>query len=236
MAVAARNLMSMNVWAGACYVSFPIFYPSGASCVVKVEPFGSGFEVSDYGATYREVDHLGLGGSFYKTAKKFADEIGAFIRSQAITCHATIDTLAVTMASVAQAAADVAGKIEARAGSSAEQQIQAELVGRLERLFGRDAVKPEDHLIGQSAKDWKVDAVVHSGGKQIAFDFVRNNAQSIYAVAAKFHDIRAVDEPPLAVAVVEDKEALGVYHSILAQAGRVIEASQSDDAFRRAAA
>lgn len=236
VAIAARNLMSINVWAGAAYVSFPIFYPSGTSCVVKVEPYGSGFLVSDYGATYREVDHLGLGSGFTKSAKKLANEIGASIREQTIVARASLDTLAMTMASVAQASADIAAKMESRAGSSVEQQIHAELVGRLERVFGHDAVKPDDHLIGQSAKEWTVDAVVHSGGRQIAFDFVRNNAQSVYAVAAKFHDIRAVDQPPLAVAVVEDKKALGVYHGLLAQAGRVIESGQSDETFVKAAA
>lgn len=236
VAIAARQLMSVNVWAGAAYVSFPIFYPSGTSCVVKVEPRGSGFWVSDYGATYREVDHLGLGSGFTKSAKKFATEIGAAVRGQEIVSSATIDTLAMTMASIAQASAEIAAKMEARAGSSAELQIQAELIGRLERVFGQEAVKPDDPLIGQSAKQWTVDAVVYSGGRQIAFDFVRNNAQSVYAVAAKFHDIRAVDRPPLAVAVVESKEALGVYHSLLTQAGRVIEADQSDDTFKKAAA
>jgi hypothetical protein len=236
VAIAARQLMSVNVWAGAAYVSFPIFYPSGTSCVVKVEPDGSGFLVSDYGATFREVDHLGLGSGFTKSAKKFADEIGASVRDQEIICHATIDTLAMTMACIAQASSDLAAKMESRAGSSAEQQIQVELISRLERVFGKDAVKPDDPLVGQSAKEWNVDAVVYSGGRQIAFDFVRNNAQSVYAVAAKFHDIRAVERPPLAVAVVESKEALGVYHSLLTQAGRVIEAGQSDETFVRAAA
>ena len=236
VALAARQLMSVNVWAGAAYVSFPIFYPSGTSCVVKVEPRGSGFLVSDYGATYREVDHLGLGAGFARSAKKFAEDIGATVRGQEIVSPASIDTLAMTMASIAQASAEVAAKMEARAGSSAELQIQAELIGRLERVFGKDAVKPDDPLVGQSAKEWTVDAVVYSGGRQIAFDFVRNNAQSVYAVAAKFHDIRAVDNPPVAVAVVEDKEALGVYHSLLTQAGRVIEVDQSDDTFMRAAA
>lgn len=236
VAVAARQLLSINVWAGSAYVSFPVFYPSGTSCVVKIEQSGPGFLVSDYGATYREVDHLGLGSRFTKSAKKFADGINASVRDHELTAYATLDTLAMTMASVAQASAEIAAKMVSRAGSSAEQQIQAELLSRLERLFGRDAVKPDDPLIGQSAKEWKVDAVVYSGGRQIAFDFVRNNAQSVYAVAAKFHDIRAVESPPVAIAVVESKEALGVYHSLLTQAGRVIEASQSDETFVRAAA
>lgn len=236
VAIAARELMSINVWDGASYVSFPIFYPSGASCVVKVEPRGAGFEVSDYGATYREVDHLGLGSGFTKSAKKLASEIGAGVRDRAILSFATLDTLAGTMASIALVSSEIAAKMIDKVGTSAEQQIHVELIGRLEQVFGYDAVKPEETLVGQSAKTWSVDAVVHSGSRQTAFDFVRNNAQSVYAVSAKFHDIRAVDHAPLAVAVVESKEALGVYHSILTQAGRVIESSQPDEAFLRAAA
>ena len=233
---AARQLTSVNVWAGASYVSFPIFYPSGSSCVVKVEPCGTNFLVSDYGAAFREVEHLGLGSGFAKSAKKVCEGYGIEVRDRTITDVATLETLAITMATLAQLSANVAAKMIDRAGSSSEQQVHLELLGRLEQVFGRDAVRPEGKLVGQSAKSWVVDAVVYTTGRQTAFDFVRNNAQSVYAVAAKFHDIRAVEQPPLAVAVVESKEALGPYHSILAQAGRVIEASQSDEVFLRAAA
>ncbi|MEL7719158.1 hypothetical protein AAG598_03880 [Citromicrobium bathyomarinum] len=236
MAVAARELMSVNVWAGASYVSFPIFYPSGATCVIKVEPQGSGFEVSDYGATYRELEHLGLGAGFARSANKLAAEVGATVKDRAITAYATVDTLATTMADVAMVAAASATKMVEKVGTTTEQQIQLELVGRLQSVFGRDAVNTEEKIPGQSAKEWRVDAVVHRGSMQIAFDFVRNNPQSIYAVSAKFHDIRAVERPPLAVSVVESKDDLGLYHSILSQAGRVIESSQPDEAFLRAAA
>ena len=236
VAIAARELMSVNVWAGASYVSFPIFYPSGGSCVVKVEPSGSGFEVSDYGATYREVEHLGLGNGFTNSAKRLAAEVGASIRNKAITSYATVETLAATMADIALLSSTVAAKMVEKVGSTTEQQIQLELVGRLRSVFGAEAVSTEEKIAGQSAKEWRVDAVVHSGGAQIAFDFVRNNPQSIYAVSAKFHDIRAVERPPLAVSVVESKADLGLYHSILSQAGRVIESGQSDEAFLKAAA
>lgn len=236
VAIAARHLMSVNVLAGASYVSFPLFYPSGSACVVKVEAVGDTFEVSDYGATYREVDHLGLGSGFAKSAQKIVSEIGGKVRDQAIICRARVDTLAMTMADVALASAQVAAKMIDKVGTSLEQQIQLELVGRLEKIFGKDAVQPDERISGQSAKEWEVDALVHHGGALIVFDFVRKRAQSVYAVSAKFHDIRAVERPPLAVAVVESKEELGPYHSILAQAGRVIEASQTDDVFMRAAA
>lgn len=236
VALAAQSLMAVNVWAGASYVSLPFFYPSGTTCVVKVERVGSQFIVSDYGATFREVDHLGLGSSFTKSAKKVANEVGAVVKNNEITCSATLETLAMTMATIAQVSSEIAAKMVSKVGTSAEQQIQAELVTKLERIFGREAVQVDEKLIGQSAKDWTVDAVVYRGGRQIAFDFVRNSAQSVYAVAAKFHDIRAIEAPPLVVAVVEDKQALGFYHSILTQAGRVIEADQADEVFERAVA
>lgn len=236
VALAAQSLLAVNVWAGASYVSFPFFYPSGATCVVKVEPVGSDFIVSDFGATFREVDHLGLGKSFAKSAKNIANEVGAVVKKNEITCSAKLETLAMTMATIAQISSEIASRMISKVGTSTEQQIQAELVTKLERIFGREAVRADEKLIGQSAKDWTVDAVVYRGGRQIAFDFVRNSAQSVYAVAAKFHDIRAVDAPPVAVAVVEDKQALGFYHSILTQAGRVIEAGQADEVFKRAAA
>ena len=154
VAIAARKLMSVNVWSGASYVSFPVFYPSGGTCVVKIEPVGDEFEVSDYGATYREIDHLGLGSGFAKSAQRLVSEIGGRVQDRTIVCRATLATLAMTMADVALVSSQVAANMTEKAGTSHEQQIQLELVARLESIFGKESVKPDENIVGRAFFVW----------------------------------------------------------------------------------
>jgi hypothetical protein len=111
------------------------------------------------------------------------------------------------------------------------------LYDRLVAIFGPSRVKPEGiSLPGMSTNLWEVSAFVELGDHGAVFDAVSKHRNSIYRTATKFHDIAALDNPPRLIAVVHDKEELGVGLALLAQAGRVIEQDQANDVFLRAAA
>jgi hypothetical protein len=70
----------------------------------------------------------------------------------------------------------------------------------------------------------------------VVFQAVGNHPYSVYKAATAFHDLSELPAPPRCIAVVKDKEAMGVNLNVLAQAGRVIQGDQSDDTYRKAAA
>jgi hypothetical protein len=78
--------------------------------------------------------------------------------------------------------------------------------------------------------------LLHTESGLAVFQAVGNHANSIYRASTAFHDLSELPNPPIRIAVVKDKAALGAKLNMLAQAGRVIEDEQPDDVYVRAVA
>lgn len=235
---AVRQLVSVSHWSRAWFVSLPIFYPGGGAVTVKIEHDGrETFSVNDNGFAYREVESLGADRSFSKTANRVALEDGVRANRRLIFADATTVQLAVIISKVGVASWKVAHHICEKVAEHEESVIAQGLYDRLVAIFGAPRVKPEGiSLIGLSTNKWDVSAFVALDDHGVVFDAVSKNRNSIYRTATKFHDLAALDNPPRLVAVVSNKEEMGVGLALLAQAGRVIEEDQSNDVFERAAA
>ncbi|HET7883403.1 MAG TPA: hypothetical protein VFL55_21130, partial [Acetobacteraceae bacterium] len=87
-----------------------------------------------------------------------------------------------------------------------------------------------------SSNGWEVSSLVHLDHRVAVFDVVRNHHSAVYSTSTKFHDLSLLTDPPVTVAVVKDKKAMGAYFGILAQAGHVIQDNEPDSVIKRAAA
>jgi hypothetical protein len=234
---AVRQLVSVTHWANSSFVSLPLFYPGGGAVSVKVETWSaSEFRVSDNGFAYREAESLGAERSFPKTASRIATEQGVSANRRLIYAEGKVNQLAMRIAKVGVASWQVAHHICEKVSIREEAIIAEGLYDRLVSIFG-DRVKPEGvSLVGLSTNSWEVSAFVEMGDHGAVFDAVAKHRNSIYRTATKFHDLAALENPPRLIAVVRDKEELGVGLALLAQAGRVIEDVQADEVFKRAAA
>jgi len=235
-AKAVGQLVSVRAWGDACYVSLPIFYPSGTAVTVKVEKARNGFRVTDSGLAYREIEQVGAERFFASNAKVFAEEIEAATDKRSLVLIAEPDELAAAMADIAGASARMAHKIMAKVGAKGEAEISDHLFERLKVVFGAPRVERSIKIVGPSTKEWEVDAIVNLDDRQAIFQAVPNHHASIYSTSAMFHDLALKDQPPVTVSVVHDKAALGAFLGILSQAGHVIEEGQADPTYERAAA
>lgn len=235
---AVRQLVSVSNWANSSFVSLPLFYPGGGAVSVKIESWSaSEFRVSDNGFAYREVESLGAERSFPKTAGRIASEQGVSANRRLIYAEAGVAQLAMKIAKVAITSWQIAHHICEKVSVHEEAVIAEGLYDRLVDIFGTGRVRPEGiSLVGLSTNSWEVSAFVELGDHGAVFDAVAKHRNSIYRTATKFHDLAALDNPPRLIAVVRDKEELGVGLALLAQAGRVIEDDQANDVFERAAA
>lgn len=235
---AVRQLVSVSNWGNSAFVSLPLFYPGGGAISVKVETWSaSRFRVSDSGFAFREVESLGVERSFPKTASRIASEQGVSANRRLIYSEASVVQLAMKIAKVGIASWQIAHHICEKVSVHEEAVIAEGLYDRLVAIFGASRVKPEGvTLVGLSTNSWEVSAFVELGDHGAVFDAVAKHRNSIYRTATKFHDLAALDNPPRLIAVVRDKEELGVGFALLAQAGRVIEDDQANDVFERAAA
>jgi hypothetical protein len=230
-----RELVRVKRSAGALYVNLPTLYPDGSHVTVRLDQSAAGVRVSDAGFAYREVEDLGSARSFRRTANRIAEAGNVEIGERAIYADATIETLERAIYDVAEASWRIVNVFFERAFEEDEAQLSSELKARLDKVFGEKNVEPGGVLVGFSTTSWPVSALVTVDGHRAAFQAVTDNANSINRASTAFRDISALDPGPKLVAFVRSKAALGPRLSLLAP-GRVIEETQPDKYFLRAAA
>ncbi|HEX8445827.1 MAG TPA: hypothetical protein VF649_04360 [Sphingomonas sp.] len=233
---AARSLLLVRHDGEVSRVALPIFYPSGAAATVEVAQNGPQFLISDAGLAYREAELIGAENLFNRNAAPVAEQFGIDVGKRGFTVSASVDQLAGAMADVAAASVQVAHRICERVAQRSEAAITAHLYERLVAVFGAQKVVPEAEIAGASSHKWRVSALVHVDGKDMAFEAVSNHHSSVYSSATMFHDLSLLERKPVPVAVVKDKASFGAYLSILSQAANVIEDTVPNAALERLAA
>lgn len=233
---AAAELVRVSHWGASSYVALPLFMPSGSAATVRISLAEHGFRVDDGGFAFREIEAIGAERSFPRTAARIASYEGLQTDRRLIFTYATADQLTRAIGDVGAASFAVADEIYRRVGDQGVSDIEDYLRERLETIFPGARIEADEEIKGASAHPWTVTAAIHMDSGLVVFQAVGNHAYSIYKASTAFHDLNELPSPPRCIAVVKDKEALGVNLNVLAQAGRVIQGDQSDDTYRRAAA
>ena len=234
VADAIGQLVRTSRWGESVNVTLPLFYPSGASVCIGVEPTRFGFSVTDNGLAYREADQIGGDRLFSANVAGVVEDIAVWCDSRALLSEARPEALAGAMADVAAASARLAWKVSSKVSKKVQTEIADFLYQRLREIFGGSRVEPHQKLVGPSTKEWEVDVVVHLKDGTAIFQAVSNHHMSVYPAAAMFHDFSLSGPPIASVGVVKSKEAMGAFYNILAQSGNVIEEAQADQAYKDA--
>jgi len=233
---AAADLVRVSHWGDSSYVNLPMFMPGGSPVTVRVSGAGNAFRVDDGGFAFREAEAIGGERSFSRAAARFAQAEGLAVGKRAISTTATADELQRAICDIGAASYSIAHDIYRRIAEDGLDEIQDYLRKRLEAVFQGARIESEQTLKGASTHDWTVSNVIYLADRAVVFQAVGNHAYSIYRASTAFHDLGELPSPPQCVAVVKDLQALGANLNVLAQAGRVIQGDQTDDAYRRAAA
>jgi hypothetical protein len=219
---------------GTFYVNLPLVYPDGSYVTVRLDQVEGGIRVSDAGFAFRQVEEVGAGRSFSRTAAKIAETFDVDTAKRAVFVVVDLEQLNRAIIDVAVASWTIADTICSKVHEE-DEQLQEDLKVRLQKIFGPLKVRDEAKIIGVSANEWDVSAVVNSGKHDTVFQAVANHPSSIYKASTAFRDISGIKKPPKLVAVVRNKKELGQKISLLTPA-TVIEDVQSDEYFRMVAA
>lgn len=233
---AVRELTSIKSWGDASYITLPLIYPSGSFVIARVTQARGGFRVDDGGFAYRELESVGAERSFSRTAEKIIMTDDVMKSGRVIFVEVPEEGLVRAICDVAAASKRVADKIFSRLSETDEAEIEDYLRQRLETIFGVGHVEDGRKIVGSSANEWDVSAIVNDKGRTIVFQAVANHAYSVYRASTAFHDLLELPSAPRLISVVKDKAILGPKLGILAQASRVIQSDQPDFDYRRAAA
>lgn len=228
------SLVRADLINGTYFINLPLLYPDGSFVTVRVDRVERGVRISDFAFAFRQADDLEAGKSFPRLAKRVAEEFDVSVAKNSIFTDVTPELLHRAIIDVGCASWKVADSI-ASSIQEDDNDLLDELKEKLRRVFGSDHVREEAKIVGVSTNAWDVSAVVTAAGRDTIFQAVSSHANSIYKASTAFRDIAGLDKPPNLVAVVRSRNVLGQRLALLAPA-RVIEESQSEDFFLRAAA
>lgn len=234
---AARSLVRVVHGNSRSAVSLPMVYPSGAVATVEVAKISDNlFEITDCGLAYAEAEMIGGEHLFARNASAVAERFEISAGKRSIYFTADFEQLAGAMADVAAASVQVAHRVCERIAQRSEAEIEERIYQKLIRVFGKPKVEQDATISGASAHKWRVSALVHLDGRQMAVEAVSNHHSSVYSSATMFHDLSLLDRKPISIAVVRDKRAMGDYLRILAQAASVIQDDAGEETLKGLAA
>lgn len=220
---------------GVWLVNLPMLYPDGSFVTVRLHQVSGGVRVSDAGFAYREADRVEASRSFRKIANRVAEHFDVQVQKKSICVLATEDELDGAVMDVAEASRRVAEQICQKVWDSEGDELPTALRDRLARIFGEDRLEESASIKGGSTSEWNMSAIVHLPGRDVVFQAVSDNGNSINKASTAFRDLSSLMAPPGLVAIVQSKDAIGARLSLLAPA-RVVEESQPDSFFEAAAA
>ncbi len=233
-----RELVSVRDVDDARFVSLPMLYPDGSNVTVRLTRAETGgICVSDSGFAYHEAESIGAERSFSHLVKGIAEPFGVSSTTRSVFVNTNSENLYRSICDVAAVSWRVAAEIFTRYEKNEPDEIEFadEIRERVRRIFG-SRFRDNNVIVGASTSEWEMSAVVDGAEGQIVFQGVQNYAYSIYKASTAFNDIANAERHPKLIAVVSSKKALGSKLALLSRDGRVIETSQSDAAFLRAAA
>lgn len=233
---AAHRLLSVHRWSDACFINLPLVFPGGGSVTVKLDQVRGGVRVSDGGFAFREIECIGCERSFPRTARGFAESRDLQVDRRTVFVDVPEDQVASAICDVAITSWQIVDRVFSWADEREEEEIADYLRERLVTVFGPQGVSDERTIKGHSSSDWEVAAIVQMPDHLAAFAAVSPHANSIFRTSTAFHDIACLDNPPRLVSVVQSINDLGPKLDLLSQAGRVIEGTQPDEAYVKAAA
>ena len=236
MKAAVTDLVRVRSRGDSTYVSLPLIGPDGSSVTVRITPAESGFRVDDAGFAYHDLERVGAERSFGRTASSIAEIYGLEVTKRSFIAQVSADELFRAICDVGMASWSTIDRVYERINSQDEAEIEEYLRPRLEGIFGASKVEVSNTITGSSANEWPVSAIVRIDGHIAVFQAVGEHANSVYRTSTAFHDLAALPKPPTLISVVKDKNKMGKKLSILAQAGRIIQGDQPDNAYIKAAA
>ena len=230
-----RDLVRVRYSSGSMFVNLPMIYPDGSFVTVRIDACKNGFRVSDNGFTYREMDDIGVGRSFRRSANKLTDKFDVRIGDHIIFADTDLDQMNRAICDVAQCSWQLVHRYFDAVFEEEDVRLSDELNVRLIEIFGANNVEQDVTIIGASTTEWKISARVKINSKHAVFQAVSHSPISINTASTAFRDFSTLDNAPTMVSFVKNKSDLGTRLSLLAPS-TVIEESQSDEIFRRAAA
>lgn len=226
----ARELVTVEFHPGGSFLRTPLLYPGGSTVVVGIDHGPGAYLVSDLGLGHQEAETMGATAIYQRHAPAIAEAAGVkFEHASFFILQVTRDQLPGAVATIANCSQEAVAVAAYKLAERRATEYAQGMYDRLVSLFTKDKVTRDAEFVGASNTKWHVAALVRANRKPAVFEAVMNHHTSIAAASTKFHDIAALEKPPIRVAMVRSKKSLGTYLAVLHQAANVVEDNVSDE-------
>ena len=229
----------MRVWAGegGAFIRTPVLYPGGSTVVVRIEPDGNQFFVSDMGGGYCEADLMSATSLYTRHARKVAKSYGVGFDSHSLfVLKVERDRLSGAVATIAACSQEAVQHISYRLATWRAKDVGERLHDRLVNVFSLSRVKRNPDIQGSTGNVHRFSSLVQTDGRSVIYEPVAAHASSINSAVTRFFDVSRLDDAPRRVAYVRNKEAFGGKLTLIATMASVVQEDAPDETIQRLAA
>lgn len=200
----ARALSYAETSDHSAIVGTAVNYPDGASVVVRIEPEGDRFYVSDDGYASLAAELMGGSRSFAKIARGVADRAGVrFDLRSFFVLEVERSRLPGAVAAIANASANAVERTVYAMERERIKRTRSIFEARLMEAFGDSAIFEVE--IPGASRSWEFAAGVQGhDGFEAVYEYVSPSFNSVASANLKIGDVRNMREAPTTVVALAD--------------------------------
>lgn len=234
----ARQLATARIIGTSAFISTPLTYIGGAPVVVRLDPVGPKFFVSDAGIGAREADLIGGSRLYRKIAEHMAARFGVrFDKDALFEADAVHDELIASVIAIANASKGAVDQTAFRLAEKAAQDAKIAVRERLQAAFARELITTDIRVKGSSNDEWDFDAAVKLPTHMALIHVVSPAATSVNSAVARFLDMSDLPDEtrPRLVGALQDRSRTQ-HVKLLQRSANIIDFTAGPDVWQRAAA
>ena len=233
----ARSLSYAEVDGGAAFITTAVNYPNGSAVVVRLDPQGDHFFVSDDGGAAVTAEMFGAAQVFSRVASEVAKRFSVeYDQRSFFILKVSRSKLPAAVALIANASANALERTLTALDKQRVKMSRELFASRITEAFGSNAAFNVEYR--GTTKTWDIDAAVMADRTVIAvFEFVNPAPMSVAFAHMKVGDISAMtDRPRTAIVLADyDKTDPPLRQILSSSADAVFSASATVIDYRRAA-
>ncbi len=235
-----RELCTSETLNGRYLLQMPIATAFGSTISVSIWPEGSEetFMVSDDGLAYHEVTTaMGSERIFSRVAKAKSDRYGAnFNGCSMLFIRVNKQRLKGAVIAMASLTKEVIDETIEKSFAEKASVDHERFLKKIASAFPHSNVYEHASVIGQSTTSYKVDALVETQGRMLAFDYFSKAGSSVNAAYATLSDIARLEDGPKPIGVTNNFREIGSKLILISSVAEIIEANADDQDYYKLAA
>ena len=235
-----RELCTSETLNGRYLLQMPVVTAFGSAVSVSIWPEGGGetFMVSDDGLAYHEITTaMGSERIFSGVAKTKSDRYGAqFDGCSMLFIRVSKERLKGAVIAIASLTKEVIDETIEKSFAAKTSADHERFLAKVASAFPHSTIREHANVIGQSTTSYKIDALVETESRVLAFDYFSEGGNSVNSAYATLSDIARLEDGPKPIGVTNSFKAIGSKLTLISSVADIIQIDADEREYHRLAA